>query len=151
MVAVAVRNKYREQNLRSNKFFKLITDFSKVIFTNSATWPQLCFMYYQNVKEKMEKKPKQRKAQVKGGISGIRLLEFQFQLNYICSFFKTNNFLFPFFIKNTTNNKTQELFIYKKNERKSNLQSKTEPLPNLHLVVPRQHINLKRTYFLASF
>ena len=25
-----------------------------------------------------------------------------------------NNFLFPFSIKNTTNNKTQELFIYKK-------------------------------------
>ena len=38
-MAVAVRNKYREQNLRSNKFFKLITDFSKVIFVNSATWP----------------------------------------------------------------------------------------------------------------
>ena len=55
MVAVAVRNKYREQNLRSNKFFKLITDFSKVIFANSATWPQLCFMYYQNVEDKMEK------------------------------------------------------------------------------------------------
>ena len=32
-------------------------------------------------------------------------------------------------------------------KRKSDPQSKTEPLPNLHLTVPRQHINLKMTYF----
>ena len=32
------------------------------------------------------------------------------------AFFFFSNFLFPFSIKNTTNNETQELFIYKKNK-----------------------------------
>ena len=62
------------------------------------------------------------------------------------------NFFFPFSIKNTTNNKTQELYIYiRKIKRKSNPQPKTESLPNLHLAVPRQHINFKNTYFWVSF
>ena len=59
--------------------------------------------------------------------------------------------VFPLSIKNITNNKTQELFIYVKNKYKSNLQTKTEPLTNLHLAAPRQHFKLKRTCFRASF
>ena len=52
-------------------------------------------------------------------------------------------FLFPTKHKN---------FLYiRKIKRKSNPQTKTEPLSNLHLAVPRQHIKLKRTYFRASF
>ena len=57
------------------------------------------------------------------------------------------NFLFSFSIKNTTNNKLQEHLTYKKKKHKSEPQPETEPLPNLHLAVPRQHINLKITYF----
>ena len=56
------------------------------------------------------------------------------------------NFLFLLSIKNTTNNKLQEIFIYKKNKTQNNTQPKTEPLSNPHLAVPRQHINVKRIY-----
>ena len=60
-------------------------------------------------------------------------------------------FLFPFSIKNTANNILPERFIYnKKIKRKSDPQPRTEPLPILHLAVPRQHINFKMTYFWAS-
>ena len=36
MVAADVRLKHGEQNFRRNKCFKLITDFSKVIFANTV-------------------------------------------------------------------------------------------------------------------
>ena len=52
---------------------------------------------------------------------------------------------FPLKVQKTTKQKT---FLHvRKIKRKSNLQLKTEPLPNLHLTLPRQHINLKKTYF----
>ena len=58
------------------------------------------------------------------------------------AFFFFNNFLFP---------KHKNFLYVRKIKRKSNPQTKTEPLSNLHLAVPRQHIKLKRTYFRASF
>ena len=59
------------------------------------------------------------------------------------------SFLKIFFsIKNKTNNKLQEIFIYKKIKLKSDSQPKTEPLPNLHLTVPSQHIKPQNNLIL---
>ena len=58
-------------------------------------------------------------------------------------------FLFPLKIQQTAKHNN---FLYiRKIKRKSNLQSNTKPLPNLHLAVQREHITLKRTYFRALF
>lgn len=57
-------------------------------------------------------------------------------------------FLFPLLIQQTTKHKS---FLYiRKIIRKSNHQHKTEPFPNLHLAVPREHIRFKRTYFRVT-
>ena len=59
------------------------------------------------------------------------------------------SFLKIFFsIKNKTNNKLQEIFIYKKIKLKSESPPKTEPLPNLHLTVPIQHIKPQNNLIL---
>ena len=57
------------------------------------------------------------------------------------------NFYFLFLLKIQPTTKYKNFLYIRKIKRKSNPQLKTEPLPNLHLAVQRQHINLKSTYF----
>ena len=66
-------------------------------------------------------------------------------------FFFLINFYFLFLLKIQQTTKHKNFLYIRKIKRKSNPQPKTESLPNLHLAVPRQHINLKSTYFWASF
>ena len=65
--------------------------------------------------------------------------------------FLFNDFLFPFSIKIQQTTKHKSFLYIRKIIRRSNPKPKTEPLPNLHLAVTRQHIRLKRTYFRTSF
>ena len=58
-------------------------------------------------------------------------------------FFKKR--LFPFSIKNTTNNKLLQIVMYKESKTKNYPQPKNEPLTNFHLAVPNQYINLTMT------
>lgn len=60
MVAADVRLKHGEQNFRRNKCFKLITDFSKVIFANTVVQysPKsslLCVIIIKTFKRKWKK------------------------------------------------------------------------------------------------
>ena len=72
-------------------------------------------------------------------------------LFYHFSFFFSIIFYFLSLLKIQQTTKHKNFVYIRKIKRKINPQPKTEPLPKLHLAVPRQHTKSNRTYFRSSF